>query len=416
MYINSNNVISEIKGINMLINTKNGVVIGLDQKCLDFYSDLENIENEGIVIEDKEIKEFFDFLVANELISFNPFSIKKQQILSAYVHVTNKCNLHCVGCYSLDSKRNNYTDLTFDQMCKAIKDLADVGLTTLVFSGGEPFIRKDIVKLVKFAKLDCNINHVVLITNGTIVRDDLDELAKYIDVVSVSIDTYDTKCSNFLRDEGIHSKIINTIEDLKKSGINVSLLPTLHSLNASKMENYIELSKSMKIGISFSILTTCETLEFKKFMLNQEDLRGISNHFLEYDFPMCENSQNIGLQGTDYCGAGQIMLSIGTDGEVYPCHMLMSNEFSMGNIKVDSIRNMLEVSNVAREFSTLNVNQFENCKSCEYKHFCGGGCRARASMLAKNIKAKDPYCILYKNYYSGLINELVCRVEESLEV
>lgn len=71
---------------------------------------------------------------------------------SAYVHITDNCNLHCVGCYSHVEKRNKKTDLTYKEICYELDQLADNGVKIIVISGGEPFIREDIELICKYAK------------------------------------------------------------------------------------------------------------------------------------------------------------------------------------------------------------------------------------------------------------------------
>ncbi|MFD4706954.1 radical SAM protein [Gottfriedia sp. NPDC058432] len=412
MFVNPSNIVSRIKKIDMLVNLENGAVVGLDQEGLKFYNELKQGDYQIAKINNESISTLYNFLLENEFISFKPFKNRKKEVLTAYVHLTNKCNLHCVGCYSLDSNRNVAPDLSYEDLCKAIGDLAEVGVKNLVFSGGEPLFRKDIVELVKFAKVDCCIEEVVVITNGTINRTDIfNELAIYVDAISVSLDTYSDDCPSFIRDEGIHNKIIKTIKNLKENNLNVSILPTLHTLNSDNMIDYLKLAAQLNVGISFSILSTCETEEFKRFMLSQSDLKDISDHFLNYGVNMLDSPINNTLEGKNYCGAGKNMLSVGTNGNIYPCHMLMAEEYCFGNIKEESIQSMLENSPVSKEFSTYEVNQINGCSDCTFKYLCGGGCRARAYMLKDDIKVKDPYCILYKNYYHKLIDRIVIGIE-----
>jgi radical SAM protein with 4Fe4S-binding SPASM domain len=80
--------------------------------------------------------------------------------------------------------------------------------------------------------------------------------------------------------------------------------------------------------------------------------------------------------------------------------MLMTDNYCMGNIQKLHIKDMLISSSVAKQFSDLSVDQLNNsCLKCEFKYFCGGGCRARSVMVNKNLYQKDPYCKLYFNYY-----------------
>ncbi|MDR1568369.1 MAG: hypothetical protein LBS33_06800 [Streptococcaceae bacterium] len=97
MYRNPNVAYAKVKDIDMLFNFDNGVVAGIDQRGLSFY---ENVVNNQISETEKlteEESDFFRYLVENEFISDNTF-VKKDQVTTAYLHLTNRCNLHCVGC------------------------------------------------------------------------------------------------------------------------------------------------------------------------------------------------------------------------------------------------------------------------------------------------------------------------------
>lgn len=87
-------------------------------------------------------------MLENEFISINQLKNNHngRNILTAYYHVTNYCNLHCLGCYSDSIARNKKRDLSTESMLKILNELKTVGVQNLVISGGEPLIRKDVVK------------------------------------------------------------------------------------------------------------------------------------------------------------------------------------------------------------------------------------------------------------------------------
>lgn len=402
MYMNSRIGHLKVKGIDMIFNFDNGVVAGIDSKGVIF---LDGIKN-GNEFQKEKLSEaeklFVQFLLENEFISYKPFQ-KKEKVMTAYIHLTNQCNLHCVGCYSFDDKRNRAEDMGYEEICVAIKKLADIGIENLVFSGGEPLLRKDITEIVRYAKIECQLRNIVLITNGTIYnKEKLANISKYVDTVSVSVDSYAEDCPAFIRDEGIFNRIVRTIEFLKESGSKVNILPTVHHLNANKLSEYVKLANQLGVTMSFSILTACFEGEMKQYLPRSKDIQTISDFMLHTDIFIEDTS--IGgevLQAENYCGAGKTMISIGTQGNVYPCHMLMYEEFCIGNIREETITTMREKEKKAKIFSSLEVDNLTGgCKECQFKYFCGGGCRARAYLKHKDLLAKDPYCNLFYNYYN----------------
>ena len=204
----------------------------------------------------------------------------KKSIKTAYIHVTNQCNLHCLGCYSDNAARNKEGDLSSKDMVNILEKLGSAGVENLVISGGEPLFRKDIVDLVKHAKESCGIGNITLITNGTVGSKEIyGGFAPYLDTIAVSLDTYSSECHSYLRDEGIFDKIVYHIKQMQESGLKVSILPTLHHKNAERMLDYIELSKQLGTAISFSIFTTRQEKVYEEYVLSMMDLKYIGAFF-----------------------------------------------------------------------------------------------------------------------------------------
>ncbi|WP_029072966.1 radical SAM/SPASM domain-containing protein [Kandleria vitulina] len=406
MFINKNNVICNIKGLDMIINTENGAVVGVDRDNLQSYKKLIN-EELPISLD----KELYDFLIENEFVSNQPLEKKEIEIPTAYLHVTNRCNLHCLGCYSDNDSRNIDSDLEFKDMIKVLNELERVGIKNLVISGGEPLLRKDIVDLMKYAKEKCEIERLTLITNGTVGNMTLfSRLSQYLDNISVSLDTFDSKCKAFLRDEGIFDNIIKNIYHMKNAGLNVAILPTIHHKNVSYISRYNDLADKLDVAISFSIFTTgCEKI-YEDYSLLNDDLSHISKYLSSCkieDIPI-----NNTLEGKRHCGTGCNILSVGADGDVYPCHMLMEEQFKMGNIVNNDMITILENNKTNRKCWENDVDDISGCRQCTYKYLCGGGCRARAHLINGNIMKKDPFCKMFKGFYDEIFATMRNKKEE----
>lgn len=115
MFLNENNVVCNIMGIHLIINTENGAVVGVDDDGLEQYQRLSEVSAQ--MPTDQAL---YQFLIENEFISDSPFDKNRAAIMTAYIHVTNKCNLHCLGCYSDNTARNKERDLSG-------KDINEIG-------------------------------------------------------------------------------------------------------------------------------------------------------------------------------------------------------------------------------------------------------------------------------------------------
>lgn len=395
-----------VNGIPMLLNVGNGLIVGLDNEGNDFIKKIMNTDIEFDYSQlSQNLKELVTHLEHNNFLEPSTEKSNNGEIAFAYLHITNRCNLNCVGCYSINDKRNVEKDIDIEYIKKTIDYLSEENVDTVIISGGETLIRTDIGEICRYLKKK-KINNVVIITNGTIVNNNiLNDIKGLVDTISVSIDTYKENSEGFIRDKGIHNKIIKNIKKMKEYGFNISLLPTLHKYNYKDLQKFVELSKELETSISFSILTTTNEEPYSSLIFENEDLKGLAKELYYANVPFYNAPVHQSLQATDGCGVGSDMISIGSDGNIYPCHMLMEPSMKLGNI---TDKNLIEAKqNINNEFFiNYTVNDLEDCKNCEVKFLCGGGCRARAFMHTNDIKGKDPYCQMYYSFYMELTNEI----------
>ena len=82
-------------------------------------------------------------------------------------NITRTCNLNCIHCYSASDNKRYEGELSTDEAKHLIDQLGEFGVPSILFSGGEPLMRKDIFELIGYAS-GRNIR-TVLSTNGTII-------------------------------------------------------------------------------------------------------------------------------------------------------------------------------------------------------------------------------------------------------
>ena len=81
--------------------------------------------------------------------------------------VTNKCNLHCVGCYSRLVPRKQKPELSAASLTSILQQASELGVSIVLIVGGEPLTRQDIFDVTK------NFPDMIfyLFTNGTLIDD-----------------------------------------------------------------------------------------------------------------------------------------------------------------------------------------------------------------------------------------------------
>jgi len=387
-------------------NFENGAIIGLSSEGLELVEKIIQKEKIDINLLSEELKYLFETLKVQGFLD-DKADKRELPIKATYFHLTQRCNLNCKGCYSHDEMRNICCDLSYAQICDMLKKLKLWGMETIVISGGEPFLRKDIYDILKYIKETLLIQNVQVITNGTISENyKLNLLKKYVDELNVSINGFDENVV-YVRDEGIFCTVIGNVERFKKAGINVKMIATTHKKNIELLDKYVDLSKNINVPISFSLLVCSGDYDdFSKWILDEKQLiRHGKNQISSLGDRYGINSpEDFIMQAKEGCGSGNSLISIAYDGAIYPCHMLHVEDLKIGNLLYDDLEKFEENRNDI--LRGLSVDKIEECNQCEYKYVCGGGCRARAYYAKNNVYVKDPYCAMNKSYYDMIVAKL----------
>lgn len=401
-------------GISMLGNTEAGSVIGLTKEGSQWCDSLGEDDSSAWDIP-IECRELAAYMKKNGFLKSDKPEVQEEQrgelIRSAYLHITNRCNFACVGCYSFDTGRNRLRDPSTLQLFRAIDLLAGLGIDRIVFSGGEPFLRDDLAALASRAKKS-GIAEVVVATNGTLcTKESLLLLSKSVDTISISFDG--TSCSSvpYIRGKQCFDQLVDAIKSVENVGIKAHILPTIHAKNIEDIPAYLDLGKRLGVTVGFSLLSG-DANSLGDLMLTESDLSRLSIMMLSAGamadidkvFPDAGRSP---LHACINCGAGKRGVSIAADGSVYPCHMLHYREFCLGNAFTDSLD---AIEDALRTFQLPSVDDLEVCKDCDKRYLCGGGCRARAYLKNGGVGAGDPYC----PYYARIIDANVRMLAKSL--
>ncbi|WP_054853977.1 radical SAM protein [Vulcanisaeta distributa] len=154
------------------------------------------------------------------------------------IYITRRCNLTCPHCFvptiSIKNKEEDKDEVSFNELTKAIIEASSLGLKYVKITGGEPFVRKDLVlKVTKFCA-EQNI-FVSYDTNATLLDEqDIKTIAKLGNVkrVAVSLDySSPIKFDTFRGLNGAYNKVINNIKLFKTYGIDVLIMASIYEDN-----------------------------------------------------------------------------------------------------------------------------------------------------------------------------------------
>ena len=251
-----------------------------------------------------------------------------------------RCNLVCTGCYSAHYDRTDALDYaTLDRIMNEAKE---AGIYYVVVSGGEPFVRDDLMTL--FEKH--NDMTFMVYTNGTLIhtKNLAPRLAKLGNVVPcISIEGYE-KETDERRGKGTYKKIMSAMDSLKKEGIffGYSVTPTKFNNEMLVSDEFVSfmVKKGASIGWYFNYMPVgrqpdtdlMTSPEQRAYRLKRMGELRKTQDITVADF------WNDGLLTGGCISGGRSYFHINSSGDVEPC---VFAQFSVDNILNKSLKEVL---------------------------------------------------------------------------
>jgi len=312
-------------------------------------------------------------------------------------NVTCKCNLRCEHCYNALFDRNRVEDeLSTKEGVEMISQAKNLGLKAILFTGGEPLLRKDLPSLIKFAKDKRLI--IFLATNGTLIdKSFIKEFKGVIDGINISLDAATSKKHDEIRGvKGCFIKTLNSIGTLQKH-FPISIAFTATQKNLSELSSVAKIAKRYKIPlkikrfISMGIGSRNQELTLSKsnykILIEQiRQLRKSQKVLFSDPIWLSLNEERINSYGG--CLAGIFSICLDFNGTAYPCTKL---KIPLGNIRNTSLKKIWRKSKILIKLRKKRLKG--KCKNCEKRYSCGG-CRAAAYIKTGDFLTEDPLCFL----------------------
>jgi Fe-coproporphyrin III synthase len=344
-------------------------------------------------------------------------------------NITRQCNLHCVHCYT-DSENKNYpNELTTDEGFRLIDDLAEFKIPSLLFSGGEPLIRKDVFKLIeRAAKKEIR---PVLSTNGTLIDKDCAKKIKDSGIVytGISLDGMESVNDTFRGVKGAFLKAMKGFENCRSAGQRVGLRLTLTKRNYKdlhKIFNFIE-KENINRACFYHLVYSGRGENIFKDDLSYRESRDAMEIVLARTKDFFDRGLDINILTVDnhadgvyiyrklagqkspeaekvralleWNGGGANSTGVGIGnidffGNVHPDQFWQ--DYSFGNVKEKNFGDiwMDENDPLMRGLKHKALHIKGRCRLCSYKNLCTGAMRVRALRTFGDRWAPDPQCYI----------------------
>ncbi len=194
------------------------------------------------------------------------------------ISVTDRCNLRCVYCMGDDGieQTSHSAILSYEDILKVVFAGAEIGISKIRITGGEPLVRKNLVKLIRKIAAVPGISDLAMTTNGTLLPRYAAELKEAgLKRVNISIDSLNpvkyhniTRCGELQQAlAGIEAALQH---DLKPVKLNTVLIK---GVNDDEVLDFLQLAREKPLHIRF--------IEYMP--IGDHDL-GYSNHYLPLSY------------------------------------------------------------------------------------------------------------------------------------
>ena len=175
--------------------------------------------------------------------------------------VTNGCNYRCRFCHNEgQSKDSPSRHMSYDNFKTLIDFVKDQDISELCFSGGEPFLNKDLIRMIRYAD-DNTASDIGCATNlSLITNSQIHELSSTRVKFNIQFPFASDADFRDSTGSGNYMKVVETIKKVQDSGINIGLNSVIQSLDMSKfvqvlefaLENELPLKLLPQIGLTGS--------------------------------------------------------------------------------------------------------------------------------------------------------------------
>ena len=327
---------------------------------------------------------------------------------TVHLSLTEACNLDCPACYVLKSEE---PPLNTSQVEQLISELAEMKVFQLAIGGGEPFLRKDLGHLVRYARQRGLVPNVT--TNGTLLtRERLAEIRGFVGQIQLSLNGYDAESHEAHRTPGSFEKTLSAMRLLREMDMafGMNILVTRGS----------DFSRTARLAIeqgarqvnALRPKPTANDIEWfhrysplpREFIKLRRELDRLALEYPEVRFTVDSalvflmgdlTSDELQAHAIYGCDAGVRSIAVRANGKVYPCSQFSDREFCAGNVTEAGLGSIWRDAAVLWRFRKMTPKLKGSCSICSVRDYCKG-CRRIAHFMTGDFYAEDPGCLQAK--------------------
>jgi uncharacterized protein len=342
------------------------------------------------------------------------------EALTAWLHVTNGCNLRCSYCYLQKTKEDMSAAIGHKAIDAIFRSALKHRYQTirLKYAGGEASLRMlSLIELHDYAirlaqKHSITLEATILSNGVALTQRAIDLLRERHIAVTVSLDglgdTHDNQ-RPLISGKGSGRFVMRAIDRLLANEVVPSITITVSQLNLAGLADIMRYILERDLPFSLNYYRENE------FSRQREDLRfseeqmisAMRTLFTQIEEKLPPRSllnsllDKVAISSKHHhaCGVGKNYLVVDQHGGVAKCQMEITN--TVATVDVDDLLHMVQQDHSG--VRGLRVEEKEGCRTCEWRNWCAGGCPITTYRATGRYDVKSPNCRIYKALFPDVL-------------
>jgi uncharacterized protein len=347
-------------------------------------------------------------------------SRSQPKTLTAWLHITNACNLRCPYCYLHKTPEEMDTDCGQRAVAAVFRSATAQGFhrVKLKYAGGEATLNfHRLLALHDYALEIAGRSNVelagVVLSNGIALSDRMiTELEARRIQLMISLDgvgEFHDVQRPFANGQGSFAHVERALDRLAKHQLKPCISITVSNRNLSGLAQTVSyvLDRELPFTINFYRENECSASFVDLGYQDEQIIAAMKEAFavIEQKLPPYSllgalvDRARLDAPHDKPCGVGDSYLVIDQQGRVAKCQMEI--EQTVTDISADDPLRVIQASR--SRWQNLPVEEKEGCRDCEWRYWCAGGCPALTYRVTGRFDVKSPNCRIYKALFPEVL-------------
>ncbi len=340
--------------------------------------------------------------------------------LSAWLHLTDRCNLRCTYCY-LPHVKNTMDLETGKQVIDAVFRSADIykfSSVLLKYAGGEPLLSLSLLqKIHQYAEENAlksgTALESVLLSNGTLLTEEAVNFLKAHQIrLMISLDGLNTAHDAqriYAGGKGTFLDVVKAIELALQNDLIPDISVTVTGANFENLPALMRWILDRQLPFSLNFYRECDrSASHRELALEDEKvIAGVLAAYkvIESNLPRQSllgalmDRANLTQPHQHTCGVGQNYLVFGPQGEISKCQM--EQDKPVTTVKAHDPLQMIRLDEIG--IRNIPVDAKIACRTCDWRFSCTGGCPLMTFRTTGKYDLKSPNCQIYQRLFPEVL-------------